>query len=280
MTPPSTSSDNLHAAGKAVEDLPPNEIQFISIATNDYLSRWKSQVTEIRDKILDLNWSWLLLTENVEDATAFVASVRLQSHIEIQPILPFGFPLASMIRYPAILNHSNSKGWLCYIDADMRIEDAEKLDAAIRSSNLVNVVSHPGYTRLRRVEPSLGLLRNLANLMLEVVKGGLGDWETRRRSQAYVPRLSRKTYVQAALFFGPAEAVHQLSQECWRWMEKDLRNGIIPRWHDESYLNRWTTLRPHSLLGPEFCFFDFPWLTSKNIVVRAIDKTKEPVIGV
>lgn len=233
-------------------------------------------MTEIRDKILDLEWHWLLLTDKVEDAAEFVGSVGLQSHIEIQPTLPFGFPLASMIRYPAILRYCNLTGWLCYIDADMRIENAERLDTAIRASHLVNVVSHPGYTRQRRITPSLGLLRNLANLMLEVVKGGLGDWEARKRSQAYVPRLSRKTYVQAALFFGPAEGVHQLSKECWDWTEKDLRNGVIPRWHDESYLNRWTTLRPHSLLGPEFCFFDFPWLTPKEIVVRAIDKTNEP----
>ena len=231
---------------------------------------------EIRESILDLDWHWLLLTDNVKDAEEFVGAVGLRSHIEIQPTLPFGFPLASMIRYPAILKHGNSTGWLCYIDADMRIEDAETLEIAIRASSVVNVVSHPGYTRPRRIEPSLGLLRNLANLMLEFVKGGLGDWESRTRSHAYVPRRSRKTYVQAALFFGPAEEVHQLSKECWDWTEKDLRNGIVTRWHDESYLNRWTTVRPHSLLGPEFCFFDFPWLTQRKIVVRAIDKTKEP----
>ena len=26
------------------------------------------------------------------------------------------------------------------------------------------------------------------------------------------------------------------------WVESDLKRCIIPRWHDESYLNKWKTL--------------------------------------
>lgn len=256
-----------------------HKIQFVSIATNDYLSRWKSQVAEIRQEILDLDWQWVLLTDNVDSASEFVQSAGLRSQISIHPILPVGFPLASMVRYLAILEHCGANGWICYIDADMRIENAEILDATIKGSNVVHVVSHPGYTRASRVTSALGFRRNLANLILEVVKGGLGDWETRKKSDAHVPRRSRKTYVQAAIFFGPSGDMHRLSRICWDWTERDLRKGIVPRWHDESYLNRWSTLHPHSLLGPEYCYFDFPWLSPRGIVVRAVDKNIEPAVN-
>ena len=190
--------------------------------------------------------------------------------------LAFRFPLASMIRYPAIISHSSSDGWLCYVDADMRIENPYLLDEAIRASVNINVVSHPGYTR-PSWSNSITIIRNFANLTFQTIRGGLGDWEVRKRSSAFVPRGLRKTYVQAALFFGPVEKMQAMSKDCWAWTEEDLRAGIVPRWHDESYLNRWITTNSCTILGPEYCYFDFPWLIGRNAIVRAVDKQKEPV---
>ena len=30
-----------------------------------------------------------------------------------------------------------------------------------------------------------------------------------------------------------------------QWIEDDLRRGVIPRWHDESYLNKYCLLNKH-----------------------------------
>ncbi len=255
--------------------MPSNKVQFISIATNDYLSRWKALVKNVRYDILSLDWTWILITDAVADATAFTKSLDLTDRIEIRPILPFGFPLASMVRFPAITVHCDATGWICYVDADMEIEDPKRLDAEIRRSVEVTVVSHPGFTRPKGFSNLLGLKHNMSNLALQLAMGGLGTWETRHQSKAFVPRRLRKTYAQAAIFFGPAIQIQELSAKCWSWMEYDLRSGVIAKWHDESYLNCWMSNNPHKVVGPEFCFFDFPWLTDiTHPVVRTVDKLK------
>lgn len=252
-----------------------SKVQFVSVATNGYLSRWKALVKNVRYDMENLDWIWVLITDAVADATAFTNSLNLTNRIKIYPTLPFGFPLASMVRYPVITNHCSATGWICYIDADMEIEDPQRLDAEIRNSVEVTTVSHPGFTRPRGVSPSLGLRHNVANFALQATMGGLGTWETRPSSKAFVPRRLRKTYAQAAIFFGPAIQIRELSEQCWSWTEHDLRIGLVARWHDESYLNCWMSTNPHKVVGPEFCFFDYPWVP-KNArpVVRAVDKSK------
>jgi len=255
--------------------MPLNKVQFISVATNDYLNRWKVLVKNVRYDMQNRDWTWVLITDAVADATAFTKSLDLADRIEIRPTLPFGFPLASMVRYPAIVDHCAATGWICYIDADMEIEDPQRLDAEIRSSVEVTVVRHPGFTRPRGISRSVGLRHNITNLALQVAMGGLGTWETRPSSKAFVPRRLRKTYAQAAIFFGPAIQIRELSKKCWSWLECDLRSGLIAKWHDESYLNCWMSNNPHKVVGPEFCFFDFPWLSEiTHPVVRAVDKSK------
>lgn len=248
-------------------------VQLISIATNDYLSLWRAQVLEISEAIKQLDWKMVLLTDNLVEAERIVGKAGLNERTLITPIFPFKFPMASMVRYLAIVENCENDGWICYIDADMKIENPLELDFAIRSSTEVTVVSHPGYTRPRGSGRGLGLKHLISNVVLRSREGGLGAWETRTQSTAFVPRSQRKSYAQAAIFFGPASKIRDMSATCWGWTEKDLQNGIIPRWHDESYLNRWMVDNHHILKGPEFCYFDFPWLNVDEPVVRAVDKS-------
>lgn len=250
-----------------------NQVQLISIATNDYLSLWRAQVQDSAEAIRQLDWKLVLLTDNVGEAKKVAEQAGLSDRAQIKPILPFKFPMASMVRYLAIVESCEDRGWICYLDADMKIENPWQLDFAIRSSNEATVVSHPGYTRPRGSGRGLGLKHLVSNLLLHLREGGLGAWETRRNSTAFVPRSRRKSYAQAAIFFGPASKIRALSSTCWAWTETDLQRGIIPRWHDESYLNRWMAENYHILAGPEFCYFDFPWLNVKRPVVRAVDKS-------
>jgi hypothetical protein len=252
-----------------------NKVQFLSVATNEYLGRWKALVENIACDVRKLDWTWVLVTDAVSDATAFANSLDLADRVVVRPTLPFGFPLASMIRFPAIVDHCDTNGWICYIDADMTIEDPQRLDVEIRSSVEVTTVRHPGFTRPTGISPSLGLRHNVANLALRARMGGLGTWETRPSSKAYVPRKLRKTYAQAAIFFGPAIQIRELSAQCWSWTEHDLRIGLVAKWHDESYLNCWMSTNSHQVVGPEFCFFEYPWLPeSVHPVVRVVDKSK------
>jgi hypothetical protein len=251
------------------------KVQFLSVATNNYLSMWETLVKDIRDEIVHHNWFWILITDKVKEARELAENLGLADRVEVRPTLPFGFPLASMIRYSAIVNYCTADGWICYIDADMKIEDPGMLDSEIRKSATVTVVKHPGYTRPKGFSSKVGFKQNLENVRLQAIMGGLGEWENRRASKAFVPRRLRETYAQAAIFFGPSNKIINLSAQCWSWTEHDLRSGLVARWHDESYLNSWIATNEHRLVEPEFCFFDFPWLSKiSHPIVRAVDKKK------
>jgi hypothetical protein len=49
-------------------------------------------------------------------------------------------------------------------------------------------------------------------------------------------------YVQAGFFGGRAEIVYKMCEDVSKWVESDLKRGVIPKWHDESYLNKWQTM--------------------------------------
>lgn len=49
-------------------------------------------------------------------------------------------------------------------------------------------------------------------------------------------------YVQAGFFGGKAEIVYKMCEDVSKWTESDLKRGVIPKWHDESYLNKWQTM--------------------------------------
>lgn len=50
------------------------------------------------------------------------------------------------------------------------------------------------------------------------------------------------TYVQAGFFGGNADVVYRMCEDVGKWVEDDLKRGVIPKWHDESYLNKWVTM--------------------------------------
>ena len=60
-------------------------------------------------------------------------------------------------------------------------------------------------------------------------------------SLSYIGRLPY-VYVQGGFFYGDSNVVYNMCRDISNWIEDDLKRGIIPRWHDESYLNKWQVL--------------------------------------
>jgi hypothetical protein len=65
--------------------------------------------------------------------------------------------------------------------------------------------------------------------------------EDNPKSLSYIG-LHEYQYVQAGFFGGKAEIVYKMCEEVSKWVESDLKRGIIPKWHDESYFNKWQTM--------------------------------------
>ena len=67
-------------------------------------------------------------------------------------------------------------------------------------------------------------------------------------SQAYIDYNYK--YVQSGLFIGPSNIVYEMCKDVSKMCEIDLKNNIIPQWHDESYLNKWVQLNLDKVVPP------------------------------
>lgn len=68
--------------------------------------------------------------------------------------------------------------------------------------------------------------------------------EDNPKSLSYIG-LHEYQYTQGGFFGGKAEIVYKMCEEVSKWVESDLKRGVIPKWHDESYLNKWAFLNKH-----------------------------------
>lgn len=247
-----------------------SKVGFFTIATNRYVLMLEAQLRAISDQVRELGWRYVVATDQMEHLTQFTKDNQLDDRVKILKCPPYRFPLASMLRYKYISQEMSDFDFICYLDCDMAIEKPHALHVAIQESTSVNLVRHPGWAR------DFGLKLNpkerLAESYFRLRKGGLGSWESRRKSLAWVPRRQRRDYYAGGIFFGPTEEIRQLSEICDAWMDADLRAGVVASVHDESYLNRWATLNKFAPLGPEYCYSHFPWLPDLDVVVRALDK--------
>lgn len=78
--------------------------------------------------------------------------------------------------------------------------------------------------------------------------------ETRTKSGAYVPMEQRKAYYCGGVQGGSGKRYMAACVAVRDMIEKDLDNGVMPVWHDESMWNRYLVDNPPTkVLGSEYC---------------------------
>jgi hypothetical protein len=120
--------------------------------------------------------------------------------------------------------------YVYYIDADMLFV-APVGDEIF--GQLV-AVQHPGYFR------------------------GGGGWELNRNSNAWMPECKRKFYI-AGGFQGGSNYVPMM-RLLRGWINQDIDNGCVGRWHDESYYNKLKSIykEQFKILDPSYCMVEEP----------------------
>jgi hypothetical protein len=257
-------------------------IGVISIATQDYIHYWEKMVlSSIKGTSEQLNFKFYVFTDQVEKASEF--SVRNNFDIEIIQIESLGWPEATLLRYSLINDHKHlfKEEVLMYLDADMIF--VNKLETEIcekTNQSQMILVQHPGYFRPSGFMKIKFYLSNPSvfarDLRMLARVGALGSWENLKASNAYVPRLKRKTYFCGGIWLGKKRVFLEFCELLQRRVSDDLERNIIAIWHDESHLNWWAANNPYTPQSPKYCFDPtYKQLSQLTEIVRAVDKSSQ-----
>ena len=105
--------------------------------------------------------------------------------------------------------------------------------------------------------------------------GRRGEYETNQDGLAYVPPHEGEFYFAGGFYGGKTSEFIAMNQTMYERAATDLEHGIMPRWHDESHLNRYfIDHKPTLILSPEYCWAA-PWC--EHLHRRMVVAGKEPV---
>ena len=172
------------------------------------------------------------------DVTYYVMSdaqnvIQSQRSVVQIPIQHRPFPFASMDRFKHFINNAallSNENFLYYVDVDCLFVDRVGTEIL---GNLVGV-KHCGYI------------------------GQSGPYENNPQSVLYVNNSypnKYKYYFGGGFSGGRKDTYLELSRWCSEKIDQDVANGIIPRWHDETAINRYfLDHEPDVILSPSYHF--------------------------
>jgi hypothetical protein len=255
-----------------------------SVATGLYLEYWRQQATDADERLFpDGPLQLLVFTDRPEEAQKHAATLN-RATVTVIPVESMGWPAATMRRYELITTFaSHVQGEvLMHLDADMRIPGivGPSLDSHGWRGNIA-LVKHPGYFRSRSFTSRL--FSNPRTALSDVrgfIRGesGIGKWERRPQSLAYVEARKRCSYVCGGVWFGTTASLLAMCSMLAQRMEGDESRGITARWHDESYLNWYAANYEVTLLDPSYCYI--PGLSHESglrPLITAVDKQERRV---
>ena len=97
----------------------------------------------------------------------------------------------------------------------------------------------------------------------------LFPYDRNANSSAFIPHTAGDVYVQGCFNGGKVVDFKLLIREIMENTQKDLDNGIMALWHDESHLNKYIITRKYKLLSPSYAYpegLNLPF--DKKIIIR------------
>jgi Glycosyltransferase family 6 len=256
------------------------EISLISIATNGYTKYWLQMINSM---ISNKQESTRIRIHILTDDPEFVR-LNAPSHPSVGIMIhkidsePWPYPTLHRYKYINSIVDDLDTEYFMYLDADMKAHPG--FDNNLKNlfeTHEMNFVAHPGFWRDKQnlifTSDFIGLRRHAGDLYRLLRFGGLGDWETRRKSTAFVPRKGRKLYICGGIWFGKVNRLRELVTTLETNVSTDSEAGLIAKWHDESHLNAWFVKNGGWVLSPEYCFDPtYPQLRHLRPLIEAVDK--------
>jgi histo-blood group ABO system transferase len=223
-----------------------NKIGLLIIATNKYV-RFLNDLISSADSFFCRN----------DEVTYFIFTdkdIKIDSNRNIEVIeTPHKkWPFMTLERYKIFNNSKNllsEMDYLFYCDVDMRFENY------IHEEILGDIVGtiHPAFIDNR------------------------GTVETNSNSLAYVSDDEDVQYFAGGFNGGTSYEYLKMADKISQNIQKDLDNGIIAIWHDESHLNRYYIDNPPTVvLSPSYCYPE-SWNLPFTRRLLALDKNHEEV---
>lgn len=100
------------------------------------------------------------------------------------------------------------------------------------------------------------------------------QFERNPASRAYIEEGRGEVYVCGGFNGGSPNAYLHMIQTLNKNIQRDMQEGIIARWHDESHLNRYILDHPYFLLPVNYCYPEYDKSFDTYEVVRIREKIR------
>lgn len=170
-------------------------------------------------------------------------------------IAHFPWPINTLMRFyymDRFKKFYKDYDFVYYIDSDMIVEANINEELLPNNSGLVGV-QHP--------------------LQKKEILGYRPSFEDNKNSLAFLPEKKDEVYFQGCLFGGASEDFIKLVEVLNDRTNRDLKNNIIAKWHDESHLNWYfNTVNFPKVLSSDYCYpMAFPNLGLNKKIIH-LDK--------
>lgn len=182
--------------------------------------------------------------------------------ITIVPQENLGWPLITALRYK-ILNKIKTQlknyDYVFFFNGNMEVirEIREKELLPTREEGYIVAPLHSGNKRIK------------SNYEFE--------YERNPKSTSYIPYGEGEYYFHAGLLGGRTQEFLEMLDVCEKMMDEDLKNNLIPKFHDESVFNKYVLTRPHKILSNNYIHptHGKPFLKlNPNVKIIQRDKSK------
>ena len=255
-------------------------VGILTVATNHYIDYWHKLALSVEKNFDPTYWDTTLhvFTSEIDKAQQIARNLH-NCKVQVHQIPQYGWPEATLYRYRIFQQFGDSldEELLMHLDADMLVFRDIREELPINFKNDICLVLHPGYYRPKgfklvwfySTHPKVFI----SDIRMKSKVGALGSWENREEYLAYVPRSARKNYVCGGTWFGKNLAFKRLLDELAVIEMRDTSKNLIPVWHDESILNKWSSQNHPTLLSPSYCYDPtYPQLFGLPEYIRAVDK--------
>lgn len=255
-------------------------LTFMTVATNQYLDYWFNLYESFRAQCADGDVYFQLFTDRKLEADQYCEK-HLVVNVTVVAIPKYVWPEATLLRYEIFAEKGNYErsGVYAHIDADMVFADFNAVRRRLESQKKdLLFVKHPGFFRPKGFKKVMFYSKSPISVIKDFLKllriGGLGAWEDKKLSGAFVPYFKRSNYCCGGVWFGKRESFSQMCNQLSQEVRVDIANGVVAKWHDESFLNRYSAFSNNvEYLGPEFCFVDnYSQLTGVEPLIKAVEK--------